>query len=361
MEYNYLVTVIIPAYNVERHIVKCLNSIKHQTYKNFEIIIINDASTDNTSKILEKNFAKTNVIKIVNNLKNIGPEGSRFIGVRKASGKFIMFVDADDLLSHTAIEILLRNIITKQSDLAIGKIRKFYFSPLILKKNTIIHNEDTTDKEEINKIFLNSFFFSNLQMMSLSGKMYKAEVLKNTIPLQLDFRWQEDACYNIQLLDNIRRISFLDENVYYYRYGGGSSSFDIQRLSQFVELFFFKTKIIKKFNSFQYEPRVYIEFQNFIYSLLANHIVFNSRDKNKFLECVKLIKEKENVMSILQNFDKFQIAIIHPFDKKTNRIIKYFLGNDSENLYLSMIKDYNKNKLLFFVKHSVRKIYSFLQ
>lgn len=112
-------SLIIPAYNVEKYIKKCLDSVLNQTYNNYEIIIINDGSTDNTSKILESYKSNKN-IKIINQ-ENKGLSNARNTGVSNAKGDYILFIDSDDFIEKELLEILNKTI--KDEDLVRFQIK----------------------------------------------------------------------------------------------------------------------------------------------------------------------------------------------------------------------------------------------
>lgn len=112
-------SLIIPAYNVEKYIKKCLDSVLDQTYNNYEIIIINDGSTDNTSKILES-YKSNKKIKIINQ-ENKGLSNARNTGVSNAKGDYILFIDSDDFIEKELLEILNKTI--KDEDLIRFQIR----------------------------------------------------------------------------------------------------------------------------------------------------------------------------------------------------------------------------------------------
>lgn len=112
-------SLIIPAYNVEKYIKKCLDSVLNQTYNNYEIIIINDGSTDNTSKILES-YKSDKKIKIINQ-ENKGLSNARNTGVSNAKGDYILFIDSDDFIEKELLEILNKTI--KDEDLVRFQIR----------------------------------------------------------------------------------------------------------------------------------------------------------------------------------------------------------------------------------------------
>lgn len=112
-------SLIIPAYNVEKYIKKCLDSVLNQTYNDYEIIIINDGSTDNTSKILES-YKSNKKIKIINQ-ENKGLSNARNTGVSNAKGDYILFIDSDDFIEKELLEILNKTI--KDEDLVRFQIR----------------------------------------------------------------------------------------------------------------------------------------------------------------------------------------------------------------------------------------------
>ena len=141
---NLKVSVIIPAYNAENDIEHCIESIISQTYKNTEIIIVNDGSKDNTKKILEKLNNKYENIIIINQ-KNNGVSASRNAGINMASGDYLMFVDSDDFLENIAIEHLLKN---KENDLVLANYKKYY------NADKIINNFPIKEKKYQNMVFV---------------------------------------------------------------------------------------------------------------------------------------------------------------------------------------------------------------
>ena len=112
------VSIIIPIYNSDKTIDRCLKSIINQTYRNIEVICINDGSFDNSYKILQ-NYLKTDSrIKVINQT-NKGVSSARNNGIKNSTGKYIMFVDADDYLKDNMIELLVKSIKKDSSDLLI--------------------------------------------------------------------------------------------------------------------------------------------------------------------------------------------------------------------------------------------------
>ena len=120
MEENNKVSIIIPAYNVEKYIKKCIESICNQTYRNIEIIIIDDGSTDNTAKIVDRYSHYDNRIKIIHK-ENKGVSAARNIGIEVSKGEYLVFVDADDYLASDYIEYMVSLAQRSNADFCLSK------------------------------------------------------------------------------------------------------------------------------------------------------------------------------------------------------------------------------------------------
>ena len=106
---DFLISVIIPAYNAEKYINRCISSVLKQTYKFYEIIIVNDGSTDRTKEICEKFVGAYKGFTLINS-ENRGVSGARNLGLQKASGRYVFFLDADDMIFPDALETLATNV-----------------------------------------------------------------------------------------------------------------------------------------------------------------------------------------------------------------------------------------------------------
>ena len=117
MEQDYLISIIIPVYNVEKYLRKCLDSIINQTYKKLEIILIDDGSTDNSGKICEE-YAKKDDRIIVIHKENAGVSSARNRGIELANGKYIGFIDSDDWIEENMYETLYQNLLQFDVDIS---------------------------------------------------------------------------------------------------------------------------------------------------------------------------------------------------------------------------------------------------
>ena len=157
------VSIIVPIYNVEKYLNNCLNSIVNQTYPNLEIILVNDGSTDSSLEIIQEYSKKyKNIICI--NIDNHGQGYARNVGLKKATGEYVMFIDSDDYVDLKIVEKLANSI--KDSDIAICNIYK-----VINYKNELFVNYHEFGNNQIN------------MMLSHPGpvaKLYRKEILKDS-------------------------------------------------------------------------------------------------------------------------------------------------------------------------------------
>lgn len=165
-----MVTVVIPTYNSTQYIEKAINSVLEQTYKDIELIIVDDCSTDNTVKFIEDKFKDIPNLKIIRNKKNVGVGISRKIGINNANGEYITFLDSDDYLLKDFVQMNLALIKQHDSDMvytSVGVLSPTYQFKPIEVGDYIAENEGT----------LTLFF--NSQMNFLTGKLFKTDLVRN--------------------------------------------------------------------------------------------------------------------------------------------------------------------------------------
>lgn len=195
------VSVIVPAYNAEKYIKRCLESLINQTLKDIEIIVINDGSNDKTGKILE-NY-KHEIIII--NQENAGVATARNRGLEKAKGEYIAFVDSDDWVERDFLEKLHTKAISNNYDCVMCN---FWYIDDNKKWNGIITNKNDILNINSKKKFMIEMF------PVIWNKIYKREKI-------LDFRfkngvWAEDVEFLYRIISNIDNIGILEDKLYYY-------------------------------------------------------------------------------------------------------------------------------------------------
>lgn len=216
-----LISVIIPAHNVEKYIRKCVDSILEQTYKNIEIIIIEDNSNDNTNFICNQ-YAKKhdNIIVIHENNKSAGK--SRNTGINLAKGKYIMFVDADDSIEKQMIELLHQEITSNDA----SAVFCAYSEERKLEKRRIFEEGKKSciyDRNEIvNSIIYNTIYVENdkkeLPLYAVWAGLYDLDIVKeNKIRfLNENQCYSEDSIFNFEFLCKSSKIVIINKALYNY-------------------------------------------------------------------------------------------------------------------------------------------------
>lgn len=208
-----LVSVIIPAYNVGDYIEECIQSILCQTYKNYEIIIIDDGSTDNTYDI-GCNLAIENARLKIYHQENQGVSIARNVGMQKANGKYYIFVDADDVVAPQYIEVLVAGI--EKADMGmIGFTSER--EVLATEANTSFIYDCATN------IIENILCGTNYDGY-LWNKIFQRTVIeKHNLKFSPNIVVWEDMLFVLEYLKNCNQIAISNDKLYYYRYREGSA------------------------------------------------------------------------------------------------------------------------------------------
>ena len=204
---NPLVSIIIPIYNSEKFIKECIESVFSQSYKNLEIVLINDGSTDNSFKICSE-LAKVYNNVILLNQENSGVSAARNQGIKNAKGDFLFFLDSDDLLPPTAIQSLVTSAQQTYSDLTIGKISSNEQLPI-----GIFEGQD----------FLIKVLEDNPIAYYSCRILYKSAFIKN-FSFPVGFITSEDSYFVFECALKSPKVTVIDEQVYIYRVNTASIS-----------------------------------------------------------------------------------------------------------------------------------------
>ncbi len=200
------ISVIVPVYNVEKYLSKCIDSILSQTYKNLEIILVDDGSPDSSPKICDKYKERDNRIKVIHK-KNGGLASARNAGMDIATGKYIGFVDSDDMIAEDMYEVLLENMIKSNAEIA------------VCYKTDILENLQTGKGivEELNKTQALKKMVLGIEFGSHAcDKLFKREILVSDIRFP-EGKTYEDLYTIYQWINNSNRIVLCKSNKYYYR------------------------------------------------------------------------------------------------------------------------------------------------
>lgn len=205
---NPLISVIVPVYNVEKYLARCVDSIVNQTYKNLEIIFVDDGSTDLCPQMCDDYAEKDSRIKVVHK-KNGGLSDARNAGMAVATGEYISFIDSDDYVSDDFFECLLDVMNKENSDIAECSVVKFYED-----NHFDEFNDDLLEKTYDAQDAMSALIAENPFHQHVWNKLYKTELVKD-IPYAVG-KLNEDEFWTYQVFGRANKVSKLNKTMYYY-------------------------------------------------------------------------------------------------------------------------------------------------
>lgn len=319
------ISIIIPVYNAGIYIKKCIDSILSQTYENFEVIVINDGSSDNSWELLNKYYSDNKKIKLFNQ-ENKGVSMTRNFGIDNSNGDWITFVDADDWIENNTLERIV-NIIEQNNNLEIIMSNLYYNRGSEQKKAYELSDllvDDNNKKELIDTMIAIDYGqkkyglkFGNCRC--IGGKFYKSKLIKeNNIKFPTDIVSYEDGIFNLYSNHLAKETYILSDALYHYYFNVNSRTNTINE-KQITQ----NKLIINHINKFLEEFSIKSNSINYccldLFTLIINNIVV----KNKLKNIKKGIKHLKD-------------------EYKQNT--KYLSNEKIESKYLI-----RKNKILFFM------------
>ena len=225
------VSIIVPVYNAERFLERCIKSVQRQTLADWELVLINDASTDGSITIIKTFAEKDPRIKWFDNKVNQGPMVVRQQGVMEATGEYVTFLDSDDALTDKALEKFLQSALSNKADVVCANMLhlgtkgyKMVFSSSLKYGN---------DRNSALKSLLRMELTHNL-----CGKLFRRRLLQDyEYRVFPEARRGEDACMLYQIANNAQIVCLLDEPVYLYYEEATSSSHKEMKDSDLKSLF----------------------------------------------------------------------------------------------------------------------------
>ena len=322
------VSVIVPVYNVDKYVDKCLNSLVNQTLNDIEIIVVNDGSTDASEEIVKKYINKyPNLIKYIKQ-ENQGLSDARNNGLKLVTSDYVMFVDSDDYVCNNILEKMYNKILEENSD-------------FVICGNNVVNEEDLIISSTYPNMNDNQDIITKMLLGNLCAwnKIIKKELLEDK---DLAFRsrvWYEDIDFSFKLFIKAKKMSFLEENLYNYLLRDGSimNSKNLSRNLELLDAFDAIISYTKKYNVYEkYYKEIEFLAINHIYISCIVRIITNlnvdKKEKNKLLK--KMLEYMDN------NF------LGYP----KNGYIKKLSNNRKIIYYLLRLKLYGIVKMIFRVK-----------
>lgn len=279
------ISIIVPVYNVEEYLAECLESIINQTYKNLEIILIDDGSTDKSGAICDEYSQRDSRIKVIHQ-ENKGIGATRNVGLSHVTGEYIGWVDSDDIIDKNMYEVLMKNMIKENASISCCKhveIKGKYEKVKYINNDNL---EVVTGNQVINLI-------RGPITCYLWEKLYKREMFEDIC--FANQKVGEDFVILVDMLCNNPKVVITDACYYYYRIREGSSfnNNDIEGRKNLLKSDLLAVKAIKKK---KYDDEKWMNYK----MLLSNLVIYSQVKQISSKEAKQFIKEvRKNILKLL--------------------------------------------------------------
>lgn len=289
------ISIVVPIYNVEKYLNNCIKSIINQTYKNIEIILINDGSSDNSNFIC-KEWEKEDPRIIYINQKNQGVSVARNVGLNIATGKYITFVDADDYIENNMIEKLYSGIISNDCNVVVCD----YFCSH-RKRKKIKHYFDRT---KIINVLNNKTELLEKTIQDLGvpwGKLYlRSFLVKNQLCFKVGLKRMQDTIFTLEAFELCTNISYIHIPLYNYRI------FEESACNKYSPDFDITAKqVLKYFKSYLTDNSLWEKYKYLYYSKML--ILIIEMIKLKFIPSACKLRFKEKETKIINDINSFSL------------------------------------------------------
>ena len=321
------ISIIIPVFNSEKYIASAIESIANQTYRNYEIIIINDGSTDNTKKVVESLISKKNIdIKLISQ-KNKGVSAARNLGLQEASGEYVMFLDSDDLYKKTFMETV-SNAFTDDIDVVFASYTNNSSSPK--RNNSGLCPENILNKYELFDIYSKHKKFK----ISLWSGAYKLNIIKyNSIHFDENIRYGEDNKFVLDYLFYCDHGKLINERLYIHLNNPNSAMNNIDY--NYVQSITAYKKAVDLWNT---DPKFNVKKGIYMVDRAIWNVTKEMAPNNDYYKYLKKQYDlKKSMRNMIHNSDEILVKassllyIINPtffaFSAKIYKIIKKLFAN----------------------------------
>lgn len=219
MENQALISVIIPVYNVEAYLRECIDSVLNQTYKNFEIILVNDGSTDSSGEICDEYVEKDDRITVIHQ-KNSGPSKTRNTGLENANGKYIYFLDSDDYIENNALELLVNTAESNDADLVFFDAHSFSDDGAEIRQGYVINGTYNTKSgyEILTELHDNNDYHCAIYLLFIKHQL----LIDNEIAFLESAYCSEDMLFTYQIYCSAQKAVQCKNTLYHRRYRANS-------------------------------------------------------------------------------------------------------------------------------------------
>lgn len=318
-----LISVIVPIYNVENYLIKCVESILNQSYKNLEIILVDDGSKDNCPTICDEYLKKDHRIKVIHK-KNGGLSDARNAGLKIAKGDYISFIDSDDYIDKDMYKFLVEDLIDNNADIAACNIKYVYE---IDGHETVKYNRQNCVLNRFEA--MEEYIHNGIVQAVVWNKIYKRELIGN-----LEFevnKTNEDEFFSYKVISNAEKITYNKYPFYNYlqRQSSIMGNYSLKRLDA-LDATYERLNFIKS----NYPVLYYEEKKNFLFLCIYHYQMIL---KNEDIDKNKIGRSK-----ILNDSKKIHFNILEFKNYRMKDIIRIVLSKISLDLFCRVM-----NKLGF--------------
>lgn len=334
-----LVSILVPLYNQERYIKACIRSVCRQTYKNLEIIIVNDGSTDNSPLMVKEWATHDHRVKVIDK-RNEGLAFARRDGYLQATGEYVVFLDSDDMLTPKAIDAMLSCAIKEDVDLVVGTYEKHigFINRRMSGENYSFPFNQVIKQPELFEKYYVGFFRNDVFPINVWAKLYRKSVIDNayheTELYSSDIPFMgEDQFFNVNLFPFLNSMCRIRDTVYKYRYGGGTFGYN----KNFPQLFVLSDKRLKMLDRFNYTAGykpLFAEYVACFFHHASQMIYYKKAEKADVMSYFKNEMNKRELIPRMLDFYSKEESLPEP--------VRLLINRDFEGMYC-YARDYAQN------------------
>lgn len=321
-----LVSIIIPIYNAQTFLKQAIDSVLKQTYPHFELLLIDDGSTDNSPKICLDYQKRDNRVKVF--LKaNEGILKTRLYALSHCVGEYICFIDADDWVIPDYLKVLVGKVLEYKVDLVCINAYRILDKWGLIKQPVTCYKDTCLTEEKLKKY--NNFYLRKIFSNACWGKLYKKELFEQAVINSISIHYGEDAYINLMLSPLIHSIYLTDTFGYYYRFGGSTTGFVDRVWKDCCTLYREQKKFV-----LQYNPPYIKNIAWYLQDQFCTHI--------KLMIYLSSLSKKEIVEFIETVFDAPIYHELTTYPHNDVQINEIFASKDALRLYSYLKKQFPK-------------------
>lgn len=351
------VYVLIPVYNVQKVVGQCLDSVINQTYKNWEMILVDDGSTDKSGKICDEYAEKDSRIRVIHQ-KNSGSSIARLNALKAiddTEDTYCMFCDSDDVIPKMAIELFLKTAEENNCTIVSGDFTKFsnFIKPdlgIDLKEpaNLKIYKKD----EIIDKLYCSCFGYDGITV-SLVSKIYKTDFISGIFN-EIE-KWPhyfgDDLYGTLRMLPKAECVATIDNTVYYYRYGGGTNRFMKTFVDDCIFLYHEKKKYAEIYQLTDYRKKLIdVEMKNLAQQYLVMCVRSKTYPHGGLDGEIEYITSLPDFYGAACSIDEKMLGMDH---SETAGFTQAFVDKNTSELKRIIRQKANERRLVRFIKNII--------